>query len=223
MLQNNSEEMKTIVETFIIEETEELIHDNEALDRWNELVDKLGLEGQTKIVSGDKSPIPFMHMKQSIINTFKCLCPREVIVKEYDATPIPVEILDLVALSVNEDYFNKIEIWYDHETPDPVCVGMTGYYYQTTWSSNRNTELDGKEFKTKQECIDAGATADVYFSIKNHYLIGRWADVKRSFKELAKMAKERYIRENGNRYRAEIKEAQRRLDDLEIRATEKFF
>ena len=40
-LQNNSSEMKTVVETFIIEETADLIYDNEQLDKWNELVDKL--------------------------------------------------------------------------------------------------------------------------------------------------------------------------------------
>ncbi|MFA5234148.1 MAG: hypothetical protein WC390_07095 [Sulfurimonas sp.] len=44
-LNKNSNEMKTIVETFIIEETAELIYDNDKLDKWNELVDTLGLQG----------------------------------------------------------------------------------------------------------------------------------------------------------------------------------
>ena len=38
MLKNNSEEMKTVVEPFVIEETQELIYDNEKLNQWNKLV-----------------------------------------------------------------------------------------------------------------------------------------------------------------------------------------
>jgi hypothetical protein len=55
---NNHESMKTIVETFLIEETIDLIYDNEQLDKWNKHVQELGLIGQTKIVQTDKSPIP---------------------------------------------------------------------------------------------------------------------------------------------------------------------
>lgn len=126
LLINNSASMKTVVETYIIEETQELIYDNEKLDQWNNLVKELGLTGQTKIQAKDKSPIPFLHMKQTHIAVFETLCPRKVKVQEYDKTPIPVEILDLVALSVKEKYFNKIEIWYDDKTPDPACIGFAG-------------------------------------------------------------------------------------------------
>src|SRR5688572_22578206 len=122
-LENNSSEMKTVVETFVIEETAELIYDNEKLDKWNELVGDLGLSGQTKIIKPTKSPIPFMHLKTSMKNVFEVLCPRKVAVEEYDVTPIPLEILELVALSKKEGYFTSIEIWYDEKSPDPVCVG----------------------------------------------------------------------------------------------------
>jgi hypothetical protein len=221
-LQNNSSEMKTVVETFVIEETAELIYDNEQLDKWNELVSELGLQGQTKIVSPEKSPIPFMHLKTSLINVLSCLCPRKVKVEEYDVTPIPVEILDLVALSKRENYFNRVEIWYDEKSPDPVCVGISGYYYQPSWVGDRNKELDGKEFSTEKECKEAGATASIYFSEKNRYLIGKWADVKRSFDELKEMATKRFIAEKGNDFRKQIKEAQRGLDDLEVAAFDQF-
>ena len=56
LLNNNSNEMKTIVETYIIEETESLIYDNETLDKWNNYVDSLGLEGQTKIKTPKNPP-----------------------------------------------------------------------------------------------------------------------------------------------------------------------
>ena len=58
-------------------------------------------------------------------------------IQKFDVMPIPVEILELVALSVKENYFNKISIWYDDKTPDPVCIGQTGYYTQSSWDGNR--------------------------------------------------------------------------------------
>jgi len=42
-LTKNSNEMKTVVETYLIEETVELIYDNDKLDKWNDLVSKLDL------------------------------------------------------------------------------------------------------------------------------------------------------------------------------------
>ena len=35
-LSKNSEEMKTVVETFVIEETAPLIYDNDKLEKWNQ-------------------------------------------------------------------------------------------------------------------------------------------------------------------------------------------
>lgn len=220
-MEQNSSEMKTVVETFIIEETAELIYDNEKLTQWNSLVAELGLTGQTAIVSPDKSPIPFMHMKKSLGNVFSELCPRNVCVEEYSATPIPVEILSLIALAKREGYFQKIEIWYDDKDPDPVCIGIKGYWYQPTWYDDRVKELDGKQFNTKQEAEDAGAKT-AYFREEAKYLIGRWADVKRSFTELKEMAHKRFMDRKGVELRKTIKEAERELSDLETTAFEKF-
>jgi len=44
-MKNNSKEMKTVVETFLMEETVELTYDQEKLDKWNGLVEELGLLG----------------------------------------------------------------------------------------------------------------------------------------------------------------------------------
>ena len=221
LLKNNSKEMKTFVETFIVEETAELIYDNEKLEKWNELVTRLELKGQTKIVSEDKSPIPFMPLNTSLINVLKCLCPRAVDVDEYDVSAIPVEILDLIALSKNENYFNKIEIWYDDKTADPCCIGTLGYYYESTWSSDRNRSLEGKQFKTKAQWKEAGGIS-CNFSEDKKYILGKWADVKHSFEDLKKMATKRFISETSNELKARIKDAQRDLDDVESKAFSKF-
>jgi hypothetical protein len=218
-LENNSKEMKTIVETFVIEETASLIYDNEQLDNWNSMVKELGLTGQTEIQTKEKSPIPFMHLKESLKNILECLCPRKVKLECYNITPIPVEILELALLSKRENYFQELEIWYDDKSPDPVCVGITkrwenglgsGYIYSSQKEASEST--NGK----KEE-------KDLSWSYRTeHYLIGKWADVKHSFEQLKEMATKRYLAEQGNSFRRQIKEAQRGLDDLETSAFNKF-
>lgn len=213
MIQNNSVSMKTVVETYIIEETQELIYDNEKLDKWNEHVNSLGLTGQTKIRSKDKSPIPFLHMKSALVNVFAELCPVQVAVAEYDKTPIPVEILDLVALSVKENYFNKIEIWYDDKSPDPACIGLIGQYYCYNRGYNRLGYYQTKE------AMDAAIPSlpDYYgnhYEITARYLIGRWADVKASLDQLTAKAKTLFLARQKSSIEKRIKEEQRKIEDL---------
>ena len=95
-------ESQTVVQTYMVEETSDLVHDNDALTRWHDKVIELGLKGQTEIVTAKKSPIPFLDMNNKLQNVFLTLCPVWVNVEEYNRTPIPVEILDLIALSKKE-------------------------------------------------------------------------------------------------------------------------
>lgn len=197
MLQNNSKDMNTIVETFFVEETASLIYDNEDLQKWGDMVTQLGLNGQQKVVSGDKSPIPFLWMNESLQNLFMCLCPTRVDVVQYDKMPIPLEILDLIALSNREGYFFKIEIWYDEKSLDPVCIGY-------------KAKDDKPKDKWHME----------YYAEK--YLLGKWSDVKASFSELFERAKRRFIAERSNQLRRTIKDAQRSLEDLEDESERQF-
>lgn len=194
----NNVSMKTVVETFIIEETQELIYDNEKLDQWNKHVAELGLKGQTKIRKAEKSPIPFLHMKKSMVKTFETLCPRKVKLEEYDKTPIPVEILDLVLLSKNEGYFSKFAIWYDDMTPDPVCIGF---------AKNAN-------WKPEYDSWDSYS-----FDL---YLIGRWADMKACMEDLVAKAKKMFIKQEHNRLTQDIKTAERKIEDLKRTADTEF-
>jgi hypothetical protein len=187
---HNSQSMKTVVETYIIEETQELIYDNEKLDQWNGLVQSLGLTGQTAIQVKDKSPIPFLHMKRSLVNVFTTLCPRKVDIETYDKSPIPVEILSLVSLSTKEEYFDKIQVWYDDQSPDPACIGL-----------KQNSRFDPR-YPTWEDGFDK-------------YLIGRWADVKQSLLELTAKAKKLYMATRKSQIEQSIRDEHRRMEDLE--------
>jgi len=219
----NHSSMKTIVETFLTEETVDLIYDNEQLEKWNTYVEELGLQGQTKIAQKEKSPIPFMHLKTSYVNICKTLCPVVVDIKDYNITPIPVEILDLVALSYKENYFKKICVWYDDKSPDPFVVGIN---YRNYYSHKDDGGLH-KSFSTYQEALqdqheNGWFKLEPYGVGEIHYLIGKWADVKRSWEELKQIATRRFIDQKSHEFHKAIREAKRGLEDIESLAFETF-
>lgn len=223
-LTNNSSEMKTVVETFVAEETAELIYDGEKLEQWNKHVIELGLTGQTRIVKPEKSPIPFMHLKKSMVAVFECLCPMKVDVSKYDVTPIPVEILELVALSKREGYFDCLQIWYDDKSPDPACIGVKHSWYSYS-DDNQLKTLFGTKEEAQAHMNEMGWAKNSPYACTwqdNKYLLGKWADVKRDFTELKDMATKRFIQQEGNELRKKIKEAERGLTDLETTAFDKF-
>ena len=112
-----------MVQTFLIEESKELIYDQEKLEEWKQKCEELGLGGQLELASTDKSPIPFEAMNTVSQRVYETLCPDKVKYKEYKRTTIPLEVLGFIHLSVNEGYFKEIEIWSDDKTPDPLAVG----------------------------------------------------------------------------------------------------
>lgn len=191
MTTNNHPEMKTVVQSYIIEETAELIYDNEKLDQWNKQIEALGLEGQKALLQKDKSPIPFMSMNTAMINICECLCPRKVNVEAYNVTPIPVEILDLIALAKKEGYFEKIQIWYDEKSPDPFCIGSM---------------------------VRPGSS---YSWDMVYYLMGKWGDVKQSFEELKDRAIKRFKDEKVAEAQTKISEGNYLLQNIDVMAAKK--
>lgn len=196
LLNNNSASMKTVVETYIIEETQELIYDNEQLEKWNGLVAELGLKGQTEVVKADKSPIPFLWMNSALKAVFEELCPTKKKIEEYGKTPIPVEVLSMVSLSKKEGYFGKIEVWYNEQNPDPAVIG---YKYKGV----KGTEWD-REWNA------------------DRYLIARWSDMKATLEELTERAKNLFTLRRTNELNDCVKRYQRELEDINIEANKTF-
>lgn len=195
---NNNESMQTVVETFYVEETTNLIHDGEALKTWGEKCAELGLEGQKQVVVEDKSPIPFLWMNAAIVSTFEVLCPTKIDVTQYSKSPIPVELLETVSLCVREKYFDGIKVWYNEKEKDPVLVGYK--------------MIEGKVFG------DSWYT-DHY---SDKYLIGRWADVRASIDQLIDRAKKLFFQSETIRLKKEVRDRQREIEDLEHTVENKF-
>lgn len=222
LTENNHAIMKTQVETFVIEENAELIYDGEALENWKELVEDLGLKGQTNIVKTEtSSPIPFLHLKKGMVETLKTLLPREYKVEDFDVTPIPLEILKLVALAKKEEYFESIFVWYDDKNPDPAVVGVNFIYYSINngiWENRHPSKSSAQAEMTAN-----GWQGEPYRTYDGEfYLIGKWGDVKQTFDELKEKAKKRFIEEKGASLRQSIRDYNRQLDDLEQTAINKF-
>lgn len=124
-----------MIQTFVLDETKELIYDSDSIDEWKAKCQELGLENQLTLAQEGKSPIPFAFMNQVTKRVYETLCPMKVELIKYSKTPIPLEVLGLIQLSQREKYFKSIEIWYDDRSPDPLAVGRV-QKDNYTWNDN---------------------------------------------------------------------------------------
>ena len=204
--------METTVETFLQEDVKSLIYEPNDLARWHHLVKELKLKGQHDVAQPNKSPIPFLRLNSQFVRVFETLCPAVENVEDFSFSPIPLEILELISLSVREKYFGQINIWYDDTNPDPVAIGRTGQ-----WEPMFIKTLKEGDFNTQQEILDAGGQHP-HFYTTGYYLIGRWGDVNRSFAELKEMAKARFIKSEQMKRESNLSKVYRKIFDVELEA-----
>jgi hypothetical protein len=126
------------VEIYLEPELEEMVGSVEVTEEWKQLAEELGMEGQLKLITpksegeDNKNPSPYIHMNAKAERVFAILCPEVVDYKKYDKSTIPRQVLREIALAEKEQFFDKICIWYDDASPDPLVVGyikMGNYEY----------------------------------------------------------------------------------------------
>jgi len=120
------------VESFLIEEVQTLVTEQEDLAQWQKLVNECGMSGQTERSVEGKSPIPFPVMTRGMVNVYNTLCPQHEKAETYKTGTIPLRVLSLIALCKQEKYFNKLEIWHNDTKPDPILVGFP----KDSWGSS---------------------------------------------------------------------------------------
>jgi hypothetical protein len=117
------------VEIYLEPELEEMVGSVEVTEEWRQLAEELGMEGQLKLITPksegeeNKNPSPYIHMNAKAERVFAILCPEVVDYKKYDKSTIPRQVLREIALAEKEQFFDKICIWYDDASPDPLVVG----------------------------------------------------------------------------------------------------
>lgn len=117
------------VEIYLEPELQEMVGSPEVTEEWKKLAEELQMEGQLKLITprsaedSNKNPSPYIHMNKKAERVFSILCSEVVNYKKYDKSTIPREVLREIALVEKEKYFDKVCIWYDDASPDPLVVG----------------------------------------------------------------------------------------------------
>lgn len=181
------------IETYLLEENADVITDVELNEEWHQKVSELELEGQKKIVSPGKSPIPFPFMNENMLKVYSELCPVKDKVQNYQMSAIPLKALSLIALSQKEMYFDYIEIWHSNTKPDPIAVGslIPEADKTKTWNAQK-------------------------------YIIARWGDELESFPELAKKAMDIWKQRTLLKCREKFVEMEDMIKNIDIRAESYF-
>lgn len=149
--------MKTTVTSYLVKENEELVFDADTRVKWQEIIEKLELDGQKALSNakeGEGNPIPFLWMNRRAKGMFAILCPMKVELKKYEKSPIPLEALSLIALANEQAYFKSIRIWYDDKAADPIAVGEASggeLYLIARWGAE-DKSLQALEDEAYKKC-----------------------------------------------------------------------
>lgn len=210
-----------MVQIYQNEELNDIMFQVEALDEWKQVAGELELDNQLNFLKVAESPIPYPWMNTTMKTIFETLCPCKVDFKKYDKTPIPLEVLKQIALSVRDKHFQEIEIWYDDKTPDPAVIGKTQqfYCYDKAYKHMKGANGLTLYFPTRTEAEQYAEVTGFQLSGTSefetkHYLIARWADVVRPIAELKELAKERLIDKYGPELKKEIEAKTQALKNL---------
>jgi hypothetical protein len=212
-------DMETIVELYFDKELSDITFESDKLEEWKKINEELGLTNQLSLAKGTDSPVPFPYMNESMFRVYTTLCPEKVRLQQYNKTPIPLEVLQQIAFCKKENHFGHIEIWYDDKSPDPLAVGIRAKYYfyphGEELKDKYGERVDG--LTSRKECHKHPAwTKDctAYTSEEARYLIAKWGDVKRSFKELKELAIERFVEKHSSKMKTDIETLQGRLNNI---------
>jgi hypothetical protein len=205
--------METI-EIFFNKELSDVAFNSENLQEWTEIAEELGMSNQLKLKKGTNSPIPYPFMNTSMQRVFETLCPRKVEFLEYDKTPIPLQVMKQIVFTKREQHFQKIEIWYDDKSPDPIVVGLTGkwgFYQDLKDDKGNKIYFDDYELA---KVFGTENNTTPYFYGKDQYLIAKWGDEKKDFPQLKELARERFMQENSAQMEKDIKTLQHKLNTI---------
>lgn len=127
------------VETFECQET--AAEPIEAAEEAIALIEKMGLEGQLALVKprqGDErgTRMPYREMTGEERFVYGVHCPEQIALSKYNATPIPLRVLQVAAHAKECGMFDHIYVW-DRASvavKDPVLVGYKGKY---DWSPDK--------------------------------------------------------------------------------------
>jgi hypothetical protein len=202
-----------MTEIFFEKELADISFDVEKLDEWKELAAQLGMDSQLALSKGDKSPIPYPYMNDNMFRVYDTLCPSHKEFRQYNNTTIPLDVMKQIAFSVKENHFHSIQVWADDKEPDPFVIGIICKFFNWDVKDEKGNRI---HFDTKEECLNHpdNIKKEVSETDKKHYLIARWGDELKSFKELKQKALDRLIEKYTSELQREIKEKTTKLNSI---------
>lgn len=200
-----------------IYELETKLNGQEDIIQYHDLIKELGLSGQSEvIVDESKEPIPYQWMNSQQRSIVSEICPKQVPVDQYDKEPIPIEVLTHLKKCIDNEYFHEYRIAYTDIEPDPFLIGLLGgYYYKDDACTDKKEISSVSDFNNSKEL-----KRTVYG--QTWYAIARWGAEKMSWEKLAEKAKIAYIKRESVQAEKDIRDAKRRLEDLEYEAFNRF-
>lgn len=116
-----------------IEPELENLHEN--AEEWATICQELGLDKQLQ-KSGkiEKVGNPYQKINPRSQRVYEMLCPVKISVKDYTAGTLPLEILQEIQRCQKNEWFQKMEVWYDDKSPAPFLIGYDG---DNGWQSNK--------------------------------------------------------------------------------------
>jgi hypothetical protein len=168
------------VETYELQETEVPVSEEEK-EEYTKLTEDLGLEGMGELLDRE-GVIPFQRLDSAQKNIWNAFAPSEHRLKDYRESIIPLRVLALCKLGIDEEYFDEVRIWSESEVdPDPIAVGLVF--------------RDGNQY-----------------SIEAYYLIARWGEALRSWEEVVRIAREKLTRKAEVELKARLSRLKAALD-----------
>lgn len=142
-------------------ETDALDHEAVAM------IERLGLNGQRTLISkaegaAGATVLPYQEMTAEELAVYGIIFPQHDDVAMYAAGPIPLRVLQVVALAVERQWFTRLEVWHKRAgsaKEDPILVGCK-VDPQHTWM------------------------------VRQHFLLARWGDALAPYAALLMQAAE---------------------------------
>lgn len=145
-------------------ENQDMVLSLERRETYNALAAELGVKS-IEDTQTDKCPNVYICLNNAMEKQLSALCPRKEDVKSYRRSTIPIEVLAVLKLAMDNKMFEGYYILFDDVKPDPMLMGWN---FKTPESKEKN-----------------------YTWNVNYYLMARWGDCALELPELLQMGYER--------------------------------
>jgi len=114
----------------------ETLHEN--AEEWQALCTELGLDKQlSKSGTVERVGNPYMKIDPRSERVYEMLCPVKVDYSNYVASTLPIDVLQEIKRCKENNWFKKIQVWFDDKSPDPFLIGYEWADSESEWQARK--------------------------------------------------------------------------------------